>query len=163
MITAAAQELEEILEGRLGQPKYLIEVLQDIQQAEGYIPQEAMSEVSQRLSVPLIEVYRVANFYKAFCLEPRGKHVITLCMGTACHVRGAHRMLDEVAGQLGIQPGETTEDQLFTVESVNCLGACALGPVVVLDGVYHDHMTPGKLRKLVQSVRERESEVYTNG
>ena len=163
MITAVAQELEEILEGRSGQPKYLVEVLLDIQQAEGYIHQEAMSEVSQRLSVPLIEVYRVANFYKAFCLEPRGKHVITVCMGTACHVRGAHRMLDEVAGQLGIQPGETTEDQLFTVESVNCLGACALGPVVVLDGVYHDHMTPGKLRKLVQSVREQESEVYTNG
>lgn len=162
MITAA-QGLEETLEGRSGQPKYLVEVLQDIQQAEGYIPQEAMSEVSQRLSVPLIEVYRVANFYKAFCLEPRGKHVITVCMGTACHVRGALRMLDEVAGQLGIQPGETTEDQLFTVESVNCLGACALGPVVVLDGVYHDHMTPGKLRKLVQSVREQESEVNTNG
>ena len=163
MITAAAQNLDEIIEGRSGQPKYLIEVLQDIQQAEGYIRQEAMSEVSERLRVPLIEVYRVANFYKAFSLKPRGKHVITACMGTACHVRGAHRMLDEVAGQLGIQPGETTEDQLFTVESVNCLGACALGPVVVLDGVYHDHMTPGKLRKLVQSVREQESEVNTNG
>jgi NADH-quinone oxidoreductase subunit E len=163
MITAVAQELDEILEGRSDQPKYLVEVLLDIQQAEGYIRQEAMSEVSQRLSVPLIEVYRVANFYKAFCLEPRGKHVITVCMGTACHVRGAHRMLDEVAGQLDIQPGETTEDQLFTVESVNCLGACALGPVVVLDGVYYDHMTPGKLRKLVQSVREQESEVSTNG
>ncbi len=161
MITAAGN-LDAILEGRSGQPKYLIEVLQDIQEAEGYIPPEAMSEVSDRLSVPLIEVYRVANFYKAFCLEPRGKHVITVCMGTACHVRGAHRMLDEVAGQLGVQPGETTEDQLFTVESVNCLGACALGPVVVLDGVYHDHMTPGKLRKLVQSVRDAEQEAATN-
>ena len=163
MITAAAEKLEAILDSRSDEPRYLVEVLQDVQQAEGYIPQETMSAVSQRLRVPLIEVYRVASFYKAFCLEPRGKHVITVCMGTACHVRGAHRMLDEVAGQLGLQPGETTEDQLFTVESVNCLGACALGPVVVLDGVYHDHMTPGKLRKLVQSVREQESEVNTNG
>ena len=162
MITAAAQKFDEIIEGRSGQPKYLVEVLQDIQQAEGYIPQDAMSQVSERLRVPLIEVYRVANFYKAFCLEPRGKHVITVCMGTACHVRGAHRMLDEVAGQLDVQPGETTQDQLFTVESVNCLGACALGPVVVLDGVYHDHMTPGKLRKLVQSVRDAEQEAATH-
>jgi NADH:ubiquinone oxidoreductase subunit E len=112
--------------------------------------------------VPLIEVYRVASFYKAFSLQPRGKHVITVCMGTACHVRGAARMLDEVSGQLGIQAGQTTEDRLFTVESVNCLGACALGPVVVLDGVYHDHMTPGKLRKLIQSVRQQESEVMTD-
>ena len=162
MITAATEKIDEILASRSDEPRFLVEVLLDIQQAEGYIPQEAMSAVSDRLRVPLIEVYRVANFYKAFCLEPRGKHVITVCMGTACHVRGAHRMLDEVAGQLGIQPGETTEDQLFTVESVNCLGACALGPVVVLDGVYHDHMTPGKLRKLVQSVRDAEQEAAAN-
>jgi NADH:ubiquinone oxidoreductase subunit E len=162
MTTAATEKLEAILDSRSDEPRYLVEVLQDIQQAEGYIPQDAMCAVSERLRVPLIEVYRVANFYKAFCLEPRGKHLITACMGTACHVRGAHRMLDEVAGQLGIQPGETTQDQLFTVESVNCLGACALGPVVVLDGVYHDHMTPGKLRKLVQSVRDAEQEAAAN-
>ncbi len=162
MITAIDAELQKCFEGRDGQPKYLVEVLQDVQQSQGYIPQDVMCAVSERLSVPLIEVYRVANFYKAFSLRPRGKHVITVCMGTACHVRGAHRMLDEVAGQLGIDAGETTEDQLFTVESVNCLGACALGPVVVLDGVYHDHMTPGKLRKLIQSVRDAEQEATTD-
>ena len=162
MITAVDDKLERIFAGRLGEPKYLIEVLQDVQETEGYIPQEVMCAVSERLRVPLIEVYRVANFYKAFSLKPRGKHVVTVCMGTACHVRSAARMLDEVAGQLGIEPGETTLDQLFTVESVNCLGACALGPVVVLDGTYHHHMTPGKLRKLIQSVREQESEVHTD-
>ncbi len=159
MITAIDSSLEGLLEARSGESKYLIEVLQDIQQAEGYISEEVMCAVSERLAVPLIEVYRVANFYKAFSLQPRGKHVITVCTGTACHVRGAVRMLDEVSGQLGIQPGETTEDRLFTVESVACLGACALGPVVVLDGVYHHHMTPVKLRRLVRSVRKAEQEV----
>ena len=162
MITANAEGLEAILASRPREPRFLVEVLQDIQQADGYLSEEAMGAVSERLHVPLIEVYRVANFYKAFTLKPRGKHVITVCMGTACHVRGAHRMLDEVAGQLGIQPGETTDDQLFTIESVNCLGACALGPLVVLDGVYHDHMTPAKLRKLIQSVRDTEKEAATN-
>ena len=162
MITTVDEKYEPFFAGRVGQRRFLVEVLQDIQQAEGYIPQDAMCAVSERLCVPLIEVYRVASFYKAFSLEPRGKHVITVCMGTACHVRGAARMLDQVAGQLGIQPGETTDDQLFTVESVNCLGACALGPVVVLDGDYYHHMTPGKLRKLIKSVREQESEVKTN-
>ena len=159
MITTVEDKLAETLEGRSGQPKYLVEVLQDVQQTEGYIPQEVMCVVSERLRVPLIEVYRVANYYKAFSLQPRGKHVITVCMGTACHVRSAARMLDQVAGQLGIQPGETTDDQLFTLESVNCLGACALGPIVVLNDVYHHHMTAGKLRKLIQSVRDQQSEV----
>ncbi len=109
--------------------------------------------------MPLIEVSRVANFYKAFSLKPRGRHVITVCMGTACHVRGAIRMLDEVKGQLGLEPGETTKDGTFTLERVNCLGACALGPVVVLDGRYHGKMTPNKLRKLVESVYAAEKEV----
>jgi NADH:ubiquinone oxidoreductase subunit E len=158
MITIANGTLEEILDRYSGEPRFLVEALQDIQEAEGYVSEDSMRSVSERLRVPLIEVYRVANFYRAFSLQPRGQHVITTCTGTACHVRGAPRMLDEVAGQLGIQPGETTEDQLFTVEAVNCLGACALGPVVVVDGVYHHHMTPGKLRKLVNSLRDAEKE-----
>ena len=161
-MATTAQSIEEIVRPREGKPSQLIEVLQDLQEAEGYISEEAMCVVSERLGVPLIEVYRVANFYKAFSLSPRGRHLITVCMGTACHVRGAPRMLDEVSGQLGIEPGETTEDGVFTVESVNCLGACALGPVVVLDGAYHDHMTPGKLRSLIQSVRDTEQEATTD-
>ena len=146
--------LESILDGRRSQPHQLIEVLQDVQESLGYISEDSMRTVSKELGVPLMEVYRVANFYKAFSLKPRGKHLITICMGTACHVRGAHLLLDQVLGQLGLQPGSTTEDRLFTVERVNCLGACALGPVVVLDGKYHHHITPGKLRKLIESVRK---------
>jgi len=154
--------LETILENRRSQPHQLIEVLQDVQETFGYISEEAMTAVSKELGVPVIEVYRVANYYKAFSLAPRGRHVITVCMGTACHVRGAPRMLDEVRGQLGIEPGQTTSDGMFTLERVNCLGACALGPIVVMDGKYHRNMTPNKLRKLVQSVRETEKEVATD-
>ncbi len=155
----ATMAVEELLEGRQGAPEQLVEALQDIQEAEGWVSQEAMRAVAERLGVPLIRVFRVASFYKAFALKPRGEHLVTVCTGTACHVRGAPRMLDEVLGQLGVQPGETTDDGLFTVECVNCLGCCALGPVVVLDGVYHDHMTPGTLRKLIQSARKAEQEV----
>ena len=150
--------LDTILEGRRSQPQQLIEVLQDVQERCGYISQETMITVSRELGVPLIEVYRVANFYKAFSLVPRGEHVITVCLGTACHVRGASRMVDQVTGMLSVEPGGTTSDGLFTVEGVNCLGACALGPVVVLDGVYHDHMTPRKLSRLIESVRRTEGE-----
>lgn len=156
------ETLDGILEERRSQPEQLIEVLQDVQEALGYISAQTMTRVSEELGVPVIEVCRVANFYTAFSLKPRGRHVITVCTGTACHVRGAPRMLDEVRGQLGIEAGETTEDGEFTLECVNCLGACALGPVVVLDGEYHGQMTPNKLRKLVQSVRKSEKEAVAN-
>jgi NADH:ubiquinone oxidoreductase subunit E len=151
--------LDEILAERRSQPQQLVEVLQDVQESFGYISEEAMTTVSKELGVPVIEVYRAANYYKAFSLSPRGRHVITVCMGTACHVRGATRMIDEVQGQLGLEPGETTEDGMFTLECVNCLGACALGPVVVLDGQYHGKMTPKKLRTLIESVQAAEKEV----
>lgn len=141
-----------------GHPSELIEVLQDIQAECNYLPEDALRAVSARLTVPLIEVFRVATFFKAFTLTPRGRHLVTVCMGTACHVRGAPRLLDELSGQLRISSGETTPDGAFTLETVNCLGACALGPVVVLDGRYHDHMTPRKLRKLIESTREKDAE-----
>jgi NADH-quinone oxidoreductase subunit E len=162
-VTAAQTDtVEVILDTWQCVPSQLIEVLQDIQEADGHISEEAMRAVSRRLGVPLIEVYRVANFYTAFSLTPRGRHVITVCMGTACHVRGAQRMFDELLGQLGAEAGQTTDDGLFTIERVNCVGACALGPVVVLDGIYHHHMTPGKLRRLIRSVRQAEQEATTH-
>jgi len=151
--------LERILKDRRSQPQQLVEVLQDVQETFGYIPQETMTTVSRELGVPLIEVSRVAHFYRAFSLQPRGRHIVTVCTGTACHVRGAPRMLDLVKGELGIEPGETTKDRMFTLERVNCLGACALGPVVVLDGEYHPKMTPNKLRQLLESVCAAEKEV----
>ena len=151
-----AKDIDAILEGRSGASCDLIEVLQDVQEAYGFLPEDVLRLVSERLEVPLIEVFRVANFYKAFTLKPRGKHLLTVCMGTACHVRGAPKLADEVLGQLNVKPGQTTEDGQFTVETVNCLGACALGPIVVLDGKYYNHMTPGKLRVLIKEFTDKD-------
>ncbi len=158
----SSQTLDQILEGRRSQPNQLIEVLQDIQENYGYIPKEAMQIVSQGLGVPIIEVYRVASFYKAFRLSPSGKYVLTMCMGTACHVRGSRLLLDQANGQLGVKPGEVTPDGLFSIEHVNCLGACALGPIVRENGSYHHHMTPGKLRKLIETLSRRKVEDKQN-
>ena len=151
-------KLESILKGRSSQPHQLIEVLQDIQESYGYIPEDAMREISTTLGVPLIEVYRAASFYKAFTLKPSGKYVVTICNGTACHVRGAGLLLDQAASQLGIKPGEVTDDGLFSTEYVNCLGACALGPIASENGNFGHHMTPAKLRKFIDSIRRKETE-----
>ena len=155
--------LDSVLSNRTGKAEYLIEVLQDIQGIYNYLPEKALWKVSESLGVPIIEVFRVANFYKAFTLEPRGRHLITMCLGTACHVRGAPKFLDEIRGQLKIGPGETTKDKLFTVETVNCVGACALGPIVVIDEKYHDRMTSLKLRKLIKLTIEKHKENTING
>jgi NADH-quinone oxidoreductase subunit E len=152
------QALDQILEGRRSQPNQLIEVLQDVQKSYGYIPKEAIESVSQGLGVPLIEVYRVASFYKAFRLKPFGKHVLTMCAGTACHVRGSRLLLDYAISQLSVKLGEVTPDGLFSIEHVNCLGACALGPIVAENGSYHHHMTPGKLRKLIETLSRQKTE-----
>lgn len=148
-------KINKILKNKQGVSSELIEVLQDVQGVYNYLPEETLRIVSERLKVPLIEVFRVASFYKAFSLKPRGKHLLIVCTGTACHVRGAPKFLDEVLGQLKVKAGETTDDGEFTVETVNCLGACALGPVIVLDGKYYDHMTTGRLRVLIQETRDK--------
>ncbi len=152
------QALGQIVEGRRSQPSQLIEVLHDVQKNYGYISTEAMETVSRALGVPPIEVYRVASFYKAFRLKPFGKNVLTICMGTACHVRGAGLLLDQATRQLGVKSGEVTADGLFSVEHVNCLGACALGPIVSVNGSYHHHMTPAKLRRLIETLGREETE-----
>ena len=152
------QTIDQILEGRRSQPNQLIEVLHDIQKNYGYISEESIRSVSHDLGVPLMEVYSVVSFYKAFRLKPCGKNALTMCMGTACHVRGARLLLDQATGQLGVKPGDVTPDGLFSVESVNCLGACALGPIVTENGSYYHHMTPGKFRKLIETLSRRETE-----
>ena len=156
------QAIEQLLEGKRSQPNQLIEALQDIQKTYGYISEESMRVVSWFLGVPLIEVYQVVSFYKAFRLKPSGKYVLTMCTGTACHVRGTGLLLDHAAGQLGIKPGEVTPDGLFSIEHVNCLGTCALGPVVAENGSYHHHMTPAKLRKLIETLRNHKTEDKAN-
>ena len=155
-------KLESILKGRSSQPHQLIEVLQDVQENYGYIPEEAMREISKTLGVPLIEVYRVASFYKAFKLKPTGKYLITICNGTACHVRGSQLLLDQAVNQLGIKPGEVTDDGLFSIEHVNCLGACALGPIASENGTMGHHMTPAKLRKFIETIRRKDNQEVSN-
>jgi NADH-quinone oxidoreductase subunit E len=125
----------------------LVPLLQDIQGEFNYLPEEMLRRVAERLEIPLSQVYSVATFYKAFSLEPRGEHIITVCLGTACHVRSAPAVVAELERILGVQSGETTKDMKFTLETVNCLGACALGPIVVMDGEYNGQMTPAKVRK----------------
>ncbi len=140
-----------ILKDRRSQPHQLIEVLQDVQKEFGYISEDSMKVISTELGVPLMEVFSVVSFYKSFSLEPRGKNVITVCMGTACHVRGAKLLSNQATAQLDVEPGETTDDGLFTIEHVNCLGACALGPVVTENETYRHHVSPGKLRKIIKA------------
>ena len=136
----------------------LIPMLQDLQKEKGYLPEEDLAVVATEVKVPLSRLFSLATFYKAFSLVPRGRHMINVCLGTACHVRGSKPLLNQATSQLGVQPGETTEDGLFTIEKVNCLGACALGPIVTENGDYHHHMSPGKLRKLIKSLRGTRTE-----
>lgn len=120
----------------------LVDILQDIQAEIGYLPKEALVEASHGLGVPVSRVYSVATFFKAFSLTPRGRYLINVCMGTACHVRGAPKVLERIEKELKIKSGETTKDLKFTLETVNCVGACALGPMVIIGEDYHGEMSP---------------------
>ena len=128
----------------------MVSILQDVQAEFNHLPREALLRVSRDLKVPLTQVYSVATFFKAFSLERRGRHLVHVCLGTACHVRGAARVLDKVERELGIKAGETTGDSRFTVERVNCVGACALGPMVIVDGQYAGEMTTDKVKPLLE-------------
>ena len=142
---ARLSEIVRTHEGRLGS---LVAVLQDVQAQFGYLPEDALRAVSELTGRPLVDVYGMATFYSAFSLTQRGRHVIAACQGTACHVRGSARVLEELQRCLGIGPGETTPDGEVTLQTVNCLGACALGPVVVVDGTYHPYVNAAKARRI---------------
>ena len=144
------KEVKRILKNYQHDQGMLVSILQDIQAAENYLPREALQQVSQGLDIPQSQVYSVATFFKAFSLQPRGRHVINVCLGTACHVRGAGRVLDRLEMELGIKNGDTTKDLKFTLESVNCVGACALGPIIVIDGEYSGEMTADKVKPLLK-------------
>jgi NADH-quinone oxidoreductase subunit E len=131
----------------------LVAILQDVQAEYNYLPREALEQVGQGLDISFSQVYSVASFFKAFSLKPRGRHLINVCLGTACHVRGAVRVLDEVERELNIKSGETTEDLRYTLETVNCVGACALGPIVVVDGTYSGQMNSSKVKPLLESYK----------
>jgi NADH-quinone oxidoreductase subunit E len=127
----------------------LIEVLHDITSEFNYLPEDAIKEASQLLNVPIAKVYAVATFYKGFSLEPRGKNIIKVCKGTTCHVRGTDRNLDEFKRCMGLEPGQTTEDMKYTLEIVNCVGACAMAPVIAVNGKYYGSAGPETVHEIL--------------
>ncbi len=146
-----AQKVESILDNYQHDKGMLISILQDIQTEYSYLPKEALIQVSEGLDIPLSQVYSVATFFKAFTLKPRGRHLINVCLGTACHVRGGVRILETIERKLEINRGETTQDLKYTLETVNCVGACALGPIVIVDGEYSGQIKTDKVKPLLDS------------
>lgn len=144
------EKVDQIIRKRMKEPGALVAILQDIQDVFRYLPRETLMMVSDRMQIPLVDVCGTATFYKAFSLEPRGEHLITVCLGTACHVRGGPWIVEEIERKLGICPGQTTDDRKFTLETVACLGACALGPIVVVDGKYFGQTTIKKVGEILQ-------------
>jgi len=145
--------VDQIIDAHQGEASSLIQIMLDIQAENHWLPQEALARISKRLAVPLTRVQHIATFYKAFSLVPKGRHQIHVCMGTACHVRGAPRVLDTVEDLTGIQPGETDADLKFSLETVNCLGCCALGPVIEIDGKTHGNVTTARTEDVLKSYK----------
>jgi NADH-quinone oxidoreductase subunit E len=131
----------------------LIATLEAIQAEYGYLPEAALRLVSEGTGRPLVEVYGVATFYRSFSLKPRGRHLVCVCVGTACHVRGAPVVVQEFERQLGVKPGDTTPSREFTLDTVNCVGACALGPIVVADGRYFANANSARVRRILEKTR----------
>ena len=146
-------EIETIIERNGSRESAILSILQDIQAKEKYLPREALEHLGGKLGIPINKIYRIATFYRAFSLMPRGRHEVCVCMGTACHVRGAQRVADQIKLELGIRPGETTKDRNFTLETVNCLGVCAAGPVVAIDGQYFGKMSSAKVDGTLKKFR----------
>jgi NADH-quinone oxidoreductase subunit E len=135
-------------------PDFLIEMLQDVQDAWRHLPKDVMKHMADSLKVPLARLGHIATFYGAFSLEPRGVHQLQVCMGTACHVKGAPRVLDAMSRSLGVGPGETTNDRQYTLEAVRCVGACGLAPVVSIDAEYYGDLTPDSATTLITKHRK---------
>lgn len=150
------EEIDQIINDEAFGEGSLIAALEAIQARYNYLPSEAIILASDHFGIPLSQIYSVATFYNAFSLKPKGKHCLQVCMGTACHVRGSPQVLDRVQTKLGVNPGETSSDHLFTLETVNCLGACALGPIVVTDGEYSGQMTVQKTDQLLKTILRAE-------
>jgi NADH-quinone oxidoreductase subunit E len=150
-VTTSNGKIDQIIDKYQGDSSALIQVLLEIQSENHWLPKEVLDKVSKNLEVPLNQIQHVATFYKAFSLVPRGRHQIQVCMGTACHIRGAPRVLDMVQDLTGIRPGETDLDLKFSLETVNCLGCCAMGPVMVVDGKYHGKTVPAKVADVLKS------------
>lgn len=149
-----SEEIEKIVANHADRQGSIIAMLEDIQNTCRYLPEEALKIVARRTGRSMVDIYGVATFYKAFSLKPRGKHLVSVCLGTACHVRGGNGIAEEFMRELHVAAGETTPDHEITFETVNCLGACALGPTVVVDGHYYPHVAKSQVKKIIAETRE---------
>lgn len=148
------EKINEIIHNYPAEQRYSLAIMQDMQRQFNYIPREGMEALAEHLGCALSVLYSMATFYKALSLKPKGKHIIKLCDGTACHIRGSMTLKEGVTRALGIDDGETTEDGMFSLELVNCLGSCALAPVMVVDDVYYGKMTMEKLPEVIEQYRK---------
>ena len=149
-------KIDNIMKNHSWEESALISILHEIENLYNYLPDWALRHISEKLNIPMIQVYGVASFYDAFHLKPRGKNLIRVCKGTACYLRGATQVFEALERELGIKEGETTRDQKFTLQSVHCVGACALAPVVVIGERYFDKTSPTKLRSVLKRVQKKE-------
>ncbi|MCX6664305.1 MAG: NADH-quinone oxidoreductase subunit NuoE [Euryarchaeota archaeon] len=147
------REIDEIIDDYDGEKSALIQILLKIQEKNHWLPKPALLWVSERLNIPMSQILHIATFYKSFSLEPRGEHLVRVCLGTACHVRNGPKVLEAAEQYLGIRSGETTPDMKFTLESVNCLGCCALGPVMIVDNEYHGKLTSSQVSDILSNYR----------
>jgi NADH:ubiquinone oxidoreductase subunit E len=146
-------KLKTIVDKHERDPAALLAILMDIQKEERWLPKEALKQLAVELGVPMARIYALATFFAAFSLEPRGKHICTVCMGTACHVRGSPKLVELMEREFAMRAGGTTPDMNLTLETVNCVGACALGPLVIVDGEYHGNMTSTKMEKVMKKLK----------
>ncbi|SMC25262.1 NADH-quinone oxidoreductase subunit E [Desulfacinum hydrothermale DSM 13146] len=149
------QDVDAIIDRWGAKPESLLQIMLDVNHHFNYLPRESIVRIAQCLGMPVSHVYSVATFFKVFSLTPRGRTIVHVCTGTACHVRGAPKLLDRVRQDLGLDPGQTTEDLAITLETVNCVGACASAPVVVVNGETHSEMTPNKMAALVKEIEKQ--------
>lgn len=152
------RDVDKIIDEYNGDKSALIQILLKIQANNHWLPKPALMWVSERLGVPMSQILNIATFYKAFSLDPKGKHLVRVCLGTACHVRGGPRILDAAEQFLGIESGETTSDLNFTLEGVNCLGCCALGPVMMVDNTHYGKLAPSKVGEILSKYRTEDTE-----
>jgi NADH-quinone oxidoreductase subunit E len=146
------QKIDIIIKSYVGKKGIAVPLLQEINTKFGYLPKGVLEEIANKINLPLSQLYSLATFYKSFRLQPQGRHKILVCLGTACHVRGAGRVVEKLERELGIKRGETSKDSEFSLDVVNCLGVCALGPLMVLDGRYYGEISPNKVDKILKKI-----------
>ena len=157
------EHVEKIIDKHEEKRTALISILHEIQDQYHHLPEGALRKVASRLRMDLNDIYGVATFYKSFSLIPKGKHSVTLCLGTACHVRGGPKILREMKKQLNIEPGQTTADKQVSLNVVNCLGVCAIGPVMFVDGKFYGEMNPVKAKRIIEKINKNNKNKKRNG